>query len=332
MEGSSAACVQLLVQRGALVNARTTAGVTPLHLAAAGTNGFARRDCLLVLLRAKAQLDMGDKEGWTPMHRAACYGQEAAISCLASAGARLDVKSLAGHTPLEVALQLGQGRRSTARLLAELMEAQGSQTGAAALAADKHSAAQQAQGVAAAATAAALPPQPAGAAVQAPRQTQPAEEPLAAAALSRSSAAAPVAASPSPVEEDLSYAPSAPAATASLLRDATPVSSTGTQRSSPAQLSLRSRRVLRGRGLPLRGRGLPGPECMLHVRSCHQPPDTRLRMSASLLPTTAWPVTPCCCMRRHCWPASRHGAAAAWRQRRYGPGRCNGGSWSWSAH
>lgn len=91
--------VQLLIKKGANVNARTSKGCTPLHLAA----GYGHAPAAAALLECGASLDATDDQGWTPLHHAARGGRTALIRLLLDAGASINALSTDLETPLHCA-------------------------------------------------------------------------------------------------------------------------------------------------------------------------------------------------------------------------------------
>ncbi|CAF3700278.1 unnamed protein product [Adineta steineri] len=79
-----------------IVHART--GATALHVACA--KGYL--DVIDILLRAGANINSVDNDGWTPLHAAAHWDKHDIIKFLLERNADLDSKNFAGQTPLDV--------------------------------------------------------------------------------------------------------------------------------------------------------------------------------------------------------------------------------------
>ena len=95
--GSGAQSILLAV--GAELEARDKDGNTPLHRAAAKYNE--NPAVVQVLLAAGAELEVRDKDGNTPLHRAADQNESSAVvQVLLAAGAELEVRDKDGNTPL----------------------------------------------------------------------------------------------------------------------------------------------------------------------------------------------------------------------------------------
>ncbi|KAK7868932.1 hypothetical protein R5R35_002572 [Gryllus longicercus] len=92
--------VQLLLERGAAVNARNAFGFAPLHMAA--HNDPSAR-CVSLLVYGGADVDAANRFGRTPLHYAAECGNEAALRALLAAGARRRVNDDEGRAPIDVA-------------------------------------------------------------------------------------------------------------------------------------------------------------------------------------------------------------------------------------
>jgi hypothetical protein len=95
--------VQLLLERGGDVNAKTNAEFTALHQAV--TNG--NETVVQQLLEHGAFVNAIDVSGETPLHIAARRGAEKAARTLLQRGAIIDYKSYNGITPLDVAISYG---------------------------------------------------------------------------------------------------------------------------------------------------------------------------------------------------------------------------------
>lgn len=106
---------QFLVEQGADANRPLPdTGETPLHAALCKANRPAHDDVVEVLLKNGADpnrattpaIETGSfmrdcrTRGETPLHRAAAFGSERAISLLLAAGARRDAKDVQGDSPL----------------------------------------------------------------------------------------------------------------------------------------------------------------------------------------------------------------------------------------
>jgi ankyrin repeat protein/uncharacterized protein YceK len=121
------ALTELLLDRGASVDARSERAMTPLHVAA----GRGRTPVAALLIARGADVDARDHRGATPLHVAASQGHLAVARVLVSHGADIDARSddwdggwlgifeERGTTPLGEAL-----RRRHAEL-AELLRSQG---------------------------------------------------------------------------------------------------------------------------------------------------------------------------------------------------------------
>ena len=109
-----------LLRRGASRMARDSIGWTPLHVAA--LEGHLR--CVIVLVgradnikMTPAEVNVADAVGATPLHYAAEMGLEKICGLLLEAGARMDAKTKAGHTPLMVAQQFQPNNAALLALL-----------------------------------------------------------------------------------------------------------------------------------------------------------------------------------------------------------------------
>ncbi|KAM6057794.1 ankyrin repeat domain-containing protein 27 isoform 2-T2 [Chlamydotis macqueenii] len=98
--------VDLLVAKGAIVNATDYHGSTPLHLAC--QKGY--QNVTLLLLHYKASTDVQDNSGNTPLHLACTYGHEDCVKALVYYdvhSCRLDIGNEKGDTPLHIAARWG---------------------------------------------------------------------------------------------------------------------------------------------------------------------------------------------------------------------------------
>ncbi|XP_068812341.1 ankyrin repeat domain-containing protein 27 isoform X5 [Struthio camelus] len=98
--------VDLLVAKGAVVNATDYHGSTPLHLAC--QKGY--QNVTLLLLHYKASSDVQDNNGNTPLHLACTYGHEDCVKALVYYDVhccRLDIGNEKGDTPLHIAARWG---------------------------------------------------------------------------------------------------------------------------------------------------------------------------------------------------------------------------------
>ena len=91
--------VQLLLSKGALVDAMDMRENTPLHLAASGGH----TSIVELLLSKGASLEAKDTYGWTPLHRAAYGGHTRTVRLLLSKGASAKAMNTDNRTPLDLA-------------------------------------------------------------------------------------------------------------------------------------------------------------------------------------------------------------------------------------
>ncbi|XP_068938894.1 ankyrin repeat domain-containing protein 27 [Petaurus breviceps papuanus] len=101
-----ASLIDLLVSKGAVVNATDYHGSTPLHLAC--QKGY--QSVTLLLLHYKANTDTQDNNGNTALHLACTYGHEDCVKALVYYdvhSCRLDIGNEKGDTPLHIAARWG---------------------------------------------------------------------------------------------------------------------------------------------------------------------------------------------------------------------------------
>jgi 26S proteasome non-ATPase regulatory subunit 10 len=98
---SHAEVVDFLLKNGVDVHAGNSQGKTALHFAASSSGMFHGNLAVIeVLLNAGAQPTAAQKDGVTPLHRAASEGNANAVLRLIQAGADVNAKNVLGNTPL----------------------------------------------------------------------------------------------------------------------------------------------------------------------------------------------------------------------------------------
>jgi uncharacterized protein len=97
---------RLLLNKGALVNARSTNAMAnmPLHAAAAGRH----MEVVKLLIEHGAPVNASQHGGWTPLHAAAQNGDLEMAKALVAAGADVNIRAENNQTPLDLALTKGQ--------------------------------------------------------------------------------------------------------------------------------------------------------------------------------------------------------------------------------
>jgi ankyrin repeat protein len=97
---------RLLLNKGAIVNARSTNQMEnmPLHAAAAGRHW----ELVKLLIEHGAPVDARQHGGWAPLHAAAQNGDLEIARILVDAGADVQARATNNQTPLDLALSKGQ--------------------------------------------------------------------------------------------------------------------------------------------------------------------------------------------------------------------------------
>ncbi|XP_047499031.1 ankyrin-1-like [Penaeus chinensis] len=102
-QGSSGQVLQMLLSRGASVDARTSQGFTPLMIAAQR----GATDALVHLLERHANPKLATNDGTTALHLAVQSQDSSAVSALLDAGVDVNATKVDGSTPLHIAAALG---------------------------------------------------------------------------------------------------------------------------------------------------------------------------------------------------------------------------------
>ena len=95
--------VELLIAKGADVSAKTDNGVTPLHQAAYKGH----KEIAEILIDKGANVNAMSDDGWTPLHQAAYEGHKEIAEILIDKGADVNAMSDIGRTPLYWAADSG---------------------------------------------------------------------------------------------------------------------------------------------------------------------------------------------------------------------------------
>ena len=100
--------LQMLLEKGANIEATNADGKTPLHTVV--SNGLV--ELVKILLENGANTEAVDEEGWTPLHRAAFYGHVEIVQILLEKGANREIVGKGGGAPLQGAASLRPCRNS----------------------------------------------------------------------------------------------------------------------------------------------------------------------------------------------------------------------------
>jgi ankyrin repeat protein len=90
---------ELLLAKGADVNAKGRKGYTPLHEAAMSL--FQSTNLVELLLAKGADVNARNDDGQTPLHLAAIWGHKDAVELLLAKGADVNARTNKGQTPLQ---------------------------------------------------------------------------------------------------------------------------------------------------------------------------------------------------------------------------------------
>jgi len=108
--------VKILLDKGADVNSKSKSGLTPLHTAVSKGH----RNVVELLLSKGAEVNSKSNNGRTPLHTAAYQNQQEIAELLLAAGADPKIKDIEGKTPIDFAT--GFGNITMAKLLAKTTE------------------------------------------------------------------------------------------------------------------------------------------------------------------------------------------------------------------
>ena len=111
--GGSNRIANLLIERGAIINARNTRGKTPLMLAAQS----GKLNMVRILLDHGAHVNAHDANGKTALMLAASEGHAAIVELLIDRGAKIDMKNNRGLTALNYIGYYGPNNIRTRNLL-----------------------------------------------------------------------------------------------------------------------------------------------------------------------------------------------------------------------
>jgi hypothetical protein len=118
--------VELLIRKGARVDARDVLKATPLHYAASSSSV-----AVAVLLAHGADRNARDRDGRTPLHHAARRDNVESVKLLIAAGANVNAQDDSGYTPLDVegSSFLGEHRQDRADEVTAVLRKAGGREG-----------------------------------------------------------------------------------------------------------------------------------------------------------------------------------------------------------
>lgn len=125
MSACACYCVEMvayLLEIGAEVTLRTKDGRTALHASVGSTPSLPEKqqECVRLLLRHSAQVNVQDKSGITPLMNAAWFGCALCVPDLLKAGADVGLKDTQGRTAKDLAVS--KGRHEIVKILTQAEE------------------------------------------------------------------------------------------------------------------------------------------------------------------------------------------------------------------
>jgi len=94
---------ELLIEKGADVNAKNNSGWTPLHR-------VHTKDVAELLIAKGADVNAKNRVGWTPLHTAAKENRKDVVQALIAKGANVNATAQDGQTPLQLAIRNGKDK------------------------------------------------------------------------------------------------------------------------------------------------------------------------------------------------------------------------------